>query len=166
MQEKYNKNHISLRIAAILFILTMFSFCINSGLYASYSTNSDTQDSARIAVFSVKPDESYTTAAIEFSEMAPGETIDYYFTVSSDSDVSLKCFVSLSTTENLPLSFTINDNIALDSNGESVEAVTLSPHQSGVTLKLTASWPSGENNIAYLSEIDAVRLTFTSVQVD
>lgn len=153
-----------LRVAAVLLVLTLFSLCISSGLYARYTTSAEAKDAARVAAFSVAPGETYTSAAIPFENMAPGENRIYSFTITSQSEVAVRCMATLSTTGNLPLTFTSGATLVLSDTP--VEIAALTPNQGEVTLNLKASWPADKNDLKYLYEIDAVRLTISAEQID
>lgn len=165
MKAKLN-NHIFLRIAVVLLIITLLSFCLNSGIFARYTSKDSSNDSAVVASFSVEPGESYTIPAIQFGNMAPGESQEYQFTLSSSSDVSVKCLVNLKATANLPLKYSVNGLDVVANDNISTEILTLAPHQGEVTVTLSILWNESDNQISYLSEIDAVRLTIIAEQVD
>lgn len=153
MRAKHAKGHISLRVALVLLVLTLLSFSVNAGLFARYTVTGASSDSARVAKFSVTLDETFTTPAIVFENMAPGESKSYSFAVESKSETAVRLIIeSASTTGNLPLKYSLSNAV-------------IAPNSTN-TVELTATWSGADNNLQYLGEIDAVRITIKAEQVD
>lgn len=160
------KRSIVLYVFIALMILTSLSFCINSGLYARFSTVKTVNSSARVASFTVSVGESYSVDKVLFDNISPGKNQSYTIEVVLNSEVAVRCLVRLSSTCNLPLAYSIN-GVNLEPNDATAKTVVeIEPNKGSVELKLIASWPLSANDLSYLGEIDAVQITITVEQID
>ncbi len=98
--KKQNKPHFSvwiMRIAATLGCLTIISAYLLSGVYAKFSTTASGSDSARVAKWDIqinaKPSQGLTFSGKMDAEMK--ESLSYGFSVSSNSEVSAKYYITV-----------------------------------------------------------------------
>ena len=123
-----------------------------------------------------------TEVAIDVSGICPGDSRTLLFSVSNDesgdiSDVIQSYTITLETTDNIPLTFSLSSGDAAGTDHALTPALTSEnnihvwtggalPHTTGTVhnYTLTVAWPSGESDPKYAKEVDAVRLTVDSVQ--
>lgn len=118
------------------------------------------------------------TLPINVTDMHPGESRAIAFTVKNAdngkiSEVAQSYAISVSSTGNLPLSFTLGSSESTDhaltqANGSSTWTGGLLPHTTETThaYTLTVSWPGGQNNPKYAKEVDAVTLRVDAQQAN
>lgn len=160
---KKNNRHSNwiLRLAGILFCLTLFSVHLTSGLYARYTTSASGSDSARVARFDIKQ----TGELMQLIELDvwPGFTSeDYTIVLENNSEVAVAYTVSVERlTENLPLTLTIDGESGLAASG-TMQANAVD----SVNYRLQIAWGSGGNDERLSYEIDAIRVTVRVEQID
>ena len=166
-------------IVVCLFVLCLTSVGITS---AKYIFQSHGNDSASVACFSPSL---ISENNIDISDIKkPGDSTEKTFKVQnfsgdSVSEVTMKYTISLKTTRNLPLCFTL-----LDADGNSLEVwdyngtngqrkykyecpLVFSPGTAqAYNYKLKAEWPAGQNGAQFAELTDAVYLSVIWEQVD
>ena len=94
------KLNIPMCLALILFVLTMISIHLTSGLYARYATVATASDSARVAKFAVSGALDRGDVTLTYAPDAAGA---YNMTVTNESEVTVEYSVSIVFgDENLP----------------------------------------------------------------
>ena len=98
---KKRKVNIPMCAAFILFVLTLISMHLTSGLYARYTVTGSGSDSARVAKFDVvvAPSENQTGANVDCAEETVGS---YSFTVTNRSEVAVRYSVKVKFTKKYP----------------------------------------------------------------
>ncbi len=152
MRKAKDNSNIALRVAVILLVLSVLAVCfMPGGLYARYISESSGGDEARVAKFSVSSvlHDGADKETISVS-LRPGESYSCEIRVTNESEVSVKCDISVKNeTENLPLV------LAVDKQGATGGGATLSDEYSPVVgdgdetaivaetyvYILTISWP-------------------------
>ncbi len=163
MRKTGYKPNWGLRIAALLLCLTMVSIHLMSGMYARYSTAVSDSDGARVAKFCVTANHNIQQMCLDLGHLQPGSVKAYRFTVSNGSEVAVQNRITLSGTQNLPLTFRLNGT-DIDIDGSFTDA-GLAPGTDG-SYTLTVSWDAEQTDAEYAGEIDALWLTVTSEQID
>ncbi len=169
MRKTEYKANWAFRIAAVFLCLTLITTHLLSGLYARYSTSASGSDGARVASFQVT-ESGVQTATISLDDMHPGSGKTYTFKVTNSSEVAVACLVSVTTTGNLPLTFSVAgpDGTAHDLKPGTPVAMAAISHGQTVEAQytLTVTWPAGQNDAKYAGLLDAVKLFVTAQQVD
>ncbi len=168
-QEYRAKRNIPIRVAALLFCLTLFSTYLVTGLFARYTTSVQSSDRARVAKFSIKGegDLSRTIAA----ELAPGEDTNVKLIIRNDSEVAVEYKIEVTNeTKNLPLSFRMEKEDDSDSTQYVSDTITYTDQQlpgSGTdTYMLRIRWQKGANDLALMGMVDHITVKVTAVQID
>lgn len=105
------------------------------------------------------------TSTILFSDMFPGDSKNWNFSITNDSEVSVRIVMKVESTKNLPLNYSVGGTSL--PIGKATQIYVFAPGSSNtVDFSLTASWPQSQNNVKYLYEADAVTITITAEQVD
>ncbi len=167
-QEYRAKRNIPIRVAAVLFCLTLFSTYLVTGLFARYTTSVQSSDQARVAKFSIKGegDLSKTIAA----ELVPDEDTEVNLIIHNDSEVAVEYKIEVtSETSNLPLSFRMvkegtSDSIR-DVNGTITHTDQQIPGRAG-TYILHIRWQKGTNDLALMGMVDHITVKVTAAQID
>lgn len=144
-------------IAAVLLCLTLISMYLTSGLFARYSTSAGDDDSARVAVFKVTNAVKYND--LEFVDnasfdIAPGYDAKYTVAVDNDSEVAVKCTISLvNESGNI-------ETLSFDGSKE----VTLAPGETG-SCDIAITFPA-TNAELYMGMSDVIKVTVVAEQID
>lgn len=164
--ERQKKRRIPLSV--YLGYLLIITLVVTGVTFSGYVTRTTGEDSARVAKFVVTAN-SVETQEIVFSDLIPGDTQTWEFTVDFDCEVAAQCKMLLTSTDNLPLKYTLTHD------GET-EDVTLSVlldiyqvaagYNGTQTFTLTATWDKDDNDIKYMGMADAVKLSITTEQID
>ncbi len=97
MQEKTKKSKYIMRIAIILLLLVLMTVYGMSGLYARYSTMLEGESGTRVAKWDIQinaePSEDMTFSGNMDDKMI--ESLSYGFSVSSNSEVSAKYYITV-----------------------------------------------------------------------
>lgn len=157
MGKKSTRPNWILRVAGVLFCLTLLSTHLTSGLYARYSTTWSGSASARVAKFEVTDTGTFTQDL--YLEYNPGANNNYTIVVENRSEVTVKCSVEVKRlSNNIPVDMTVTGSIT---------DVTFAPNDTtGKSMDLTLNWPSSKNDAAYSYEVDAFRVTVTAEQIN
>lgn len=182
-----NKAFTKSRIMGYMLLLTVASLCVAALSYARYSTKVSGAATAVVAAWG----SDYTTDTaniIDVSGLTPGSSLVYKFRVTNEKDgkvseVAQSYFVTVETTGNLPLTFTLSlenspsagsavavtdasrtlsfiNNKSVSDGGSLPPAVSVSHNYI-----LTVSWPQDQNGEKYAGEIDQVSLTVNAQQI-
>ncbi|MDD6060940.1 MAG: hypothetical protein PUB97_11295 [Ruminococcus sp.] len=172
-----------LGISAVLICLTLFSVYQLSGVFARFGIREQNGDAARTACFS--PSISMDSdAKVPLDITKPGDDAIIKFSVQNFSDervteTTTRYQITLKTTGNLPLDFTLSDgenNILVDNwkcngNGESVYKYQNTPTFTVETTEthqyiLKAKWDKSKNEAKFSGQTDAVYIAVEFIQVD
>lgn len=159
-------------LAAVLVILMAIAAVLMLNTYAKYIRMDDAQDNARVAKFEISDTGSmYTTSYALEVDPTQDAAIDDALTVTNNSEVDVRCYITVDSTANLPLIFEWTDesgNVSsapandaayfdLDSNGDS----------SVYDLKVTWDTTTDEKkSFIYRRQVDSLSLTVKFVQID
>lgn len=141
-------------------------------LYAKYMSSSDAQDEARVAEFNV--DISGTTLSdtehLTIKGLKPGDTIDHKIKITVSSEVAFKYTISIVTTDNLPLEFSIDSSVLNHDSNELVyeEEVTYTNGEKVIIKTLNISYVTDDASDNYMEsyEIDMIDIIVTVEQID
>lgn len=148
-------------IFGLLLACNMFAVGIT---LAGFVTSTEGGGVSGAASFNVSVGTS-NTYTIVFSDMFPGDTQDWNFSVTNDSEVSVRIIMKVESTKHLPLNYSVEGTSM--PIGKATQIYTFSPESSPTAnFTLQASWPQSQNDIKYLNEADAVTITITAEQVD
>jgi len=163
---KTNKN-IPIYAAAVMLCLTLLSSYVVSGVYASYATNSRTNENARVAKFSVEGD-GVLLRPIE-AKLSPGESLKETLNIHNNSEVTVEYTLTVSSaTNNLPLHFKVTKTGAsLEQEGNDITITNQQLPGSHVDqYELDIEWGAGDNDPAVMGMVDYIAVTVTAVQID
>lgn len=160
-----------LPLVAWLGYLLVVTFVVTGVTFSGYVTRTNGGDSARVAKFDVTegiPD-TYTT---ELQGMYPGSEETLEFTVKSESEVAVACYMILTTTQNLPVEYYITsgdvtETVVLE---EKTQFATLQPGTKDASFTLNVKWPNTVDSEwdaeTYMYLADAITLTLVTEQID
>lgn len=167
------------RIVSYLLYLSLVCTLIFGVTYARYSTEVTGGTSAQTAAVAL---DSSLDLTEDLKGMTPGDAKPIFFSVSNKKDstvseVAQEYTITLLTTGNLPLKFSIapSDNIANEQKYATVEdeqnkfwSGGLFPAGKEETHKytLTVTWPQDANDTKFMNEIDAISLCIDAHQVE
>ncbi len=168
------------RIVSYLLYLSLVCTLIFGVTYARYSTEVTGGASAQTAAVAL---DSSLDLASSLEGIKPGSTSEIKFEVSNQKDevvseVAQEYTVTLLTTGNLPLEFTLASAPGTAGSGESyvvkkeggnyIWSGGLFPAGKAETHKytLTVSWPKDANDAKLMNEIDAISLRIDAHQVE
>ncbi len=176
MKNKVSKNEKApRRISPLVWIgyLLVVTMVVTGVTFSGYVTRSSGGDTARVAKFQVT-EEISVTEATAFVGMYPGSEDTWPFEIENESEVALRCSITLSSTKNLPLVFSAvadGEEIPLLENTET-EFISLDPLANAEGLFLKAVWQKGDEEWdtaaaeKYMYEADAVTVTITTEQIN
>lgn len=153
--------------------LLVVTVVVTGVTFSGYVSRTSGGDTARVAKFQVTEEISVTETTAFFG-MYPGGEDSWPFEIQNESEVALRCSITLSSTDNLPLRFyvvTDEGEIPLSENTEA-EFISLSPLESAENLSLKAVWEKGDTEWdasaaeKYMHEADAVTVTIRTEQID
>lgn len=162
--KQQRRMNIPMCLAGILFCLTLISIHLTSGLYAKYTTQSSSEDTARVAKFEV------TETATSFSNnfeipMTPG-TLSKTITIENKSEVAIRYEITVENrTGNLPL------DIYVLRAQDTVESSTTNSWKSDIAVGETENitmqiqWEK-EGALAYMGMVDVLRISLEAEQID
>ena len=177
------KQHKMIKIAAVLLILVMYTTHLCSNLYARYITYSSSSDSARVAgsvlEFYLLEEGQLQTFELDLSQMVPGDQYKYdlvfcNYNEEVVSEVQMEYAITLKTTGNLPLAYTISpledsQDLFLQTSTNIYywyDGVMKASEKTIQKYTLTVSWDKSKNNPYYADEIDLVEVSLTASQQD
>ena len=183
-QTQRNLAHSSNRmlgIAAVLICLTLLSVYQLSGVFAKFGIREQNGDAARTACFSPSMD---SDAKVVLDITTPGDADIIKFSVQNFADervteTTTRYQITLKTTGNLPLDFTLSDGEnkiladewSCNGNGESVYEYQNAPVFSVQATEthqyiLKAKWDKSKNDAKFSGQTDAVYIAVEFIQVD
>lgn len=161
------KGNLLIRVAAVLFCLTLFSTYIVAGLLARYSTSTQSGDYARVAKFSIEG----SGKLLQALEVAifPGEEAPADLVITNNSEVAVEYTVTVTNeTNNLPLIFRMGK---ADSEPKPIGDGTAftdqqlpGSHTDKYTLYI--EWPAEKNDLSLMGMVDYITVTVTATQID
>jgi len=155
-------------LSVYLGYLLIVTLVVTGVTFSSYVTQTTGEDSARVAKFVVTAS-SVETEKIVFSDLIPGDTETWEFTIDFDCEVAAQCKMLLTSTNNLPLEYTLTHNGTLTdvTLGTPLDIYQVAAGYTGTqTFTLTAKWDKNNNNIKFMGMADAVTLSITTEQID
>lgn len=161
------KRNIPLRVAALLFYLTLCTTYLVSGLFARYTASSQSGDQARVAKFSIRGGDALSQTIQ--ADVTPGPSTDVSLVIFNESEVAVEYTVEVAqVTNNLPLSLSLaNQDGApiLTQNGTQFTARQLpGNHTDKYSLKI--EWTNTGNDLALMGMVDHITVTVTATQID
>lgn len=112
MTENRKPHMIVLRLAAVLLVLVMLSTSMVAGRYARYVTTATASDSARVAKYDI----SVASPSPNSLTMSQDASVEYNFTVTSNSEVSVEYDLIITLPTALPSGVTVT----LTGNGKNI----------------------------------------------
>ena len=181
VKQTNQKRNIPMCLAALLLCLTMVSLYLVSGLFAKYTTESDSSDSARVAAFVFDVNDT-TNHFFDVSTVnAPGKQAVFRFSITNKngsvvSEVAEQYQISAAIHGSLPLTVTITDASNAEvitfheptSDQDTSSVMAFQAGQPGTHVyTLTVSWPEGEKNLQYANAgLSEIELRISAWQVD
>ncbi len=175
------KRNIPIRVAAVLFCLTLLSTYLVTGLFARYTSSAESSDHARVAKFSIRgglKDGAVLSQSIEAS-LAPGGTQPATIIIENNSEVAVEYTITVKNeTNNLPLSFRMEKGGSspdVTRDGATFTAQQLpGDHTDKYTLYIEWPKPEGdgkeqenrEKELSRMGMVDHITVTVTAAQID
>ncbi len=158
-----------LPVSALIAYL-LIAVVLTSGVTLSrYATSISGSDGARVAEFDVASN-GIQEATIQLGDMKPGDVKTYSFTVTNSSEVAVQWSITLTSTENLPLTYELTlagGSATALTPGTPVEMSISPPNDNAAkSYTLTVTWPSSVRDAKYSGLVDAVKLIVIAEQVD
>ena len=181
VKQTNQKRNIPIRLAALLLCLTMISLYLVSGLFAKYTTESDSSDSARVAAFVFDVNDEANHFIDVSTVNAPGKQAVFQFSITNEngfvvSEVAEQYKISVAVHGSLPFVVTISDAtdaevITLNSPISDQGSSGVMAFQAGQTgthvYTLTVSWPESEKDLCYANAgLSEIELRISAWQVD
>lgn len=167
VRESSSKGNIFIRIAAVMFCLTLFSTYFVTGLFARYSTSGQSGGYARAAKFSIEG--SCTLSQGIEADCIPGSTKMVDLTIENNSEVAVEYTVEVANeTKNLPLRFRMGAGgpaVTENANGFSFTNQEI-PGSHTDTYTLCIDWKAADNDPDYMGKVDYITVTVTATQID
>lgn len=179
-----NRVNIPMLIACIALCLVMITTHFMSGMLAKFVVTATASDNARVAKFVFDIDDGATQSIpFDFDDFkTPGaqKKVDIEVTnarASVLSEVDVQYYIEINSKGNLPLTFTLEKNNASSSGtyasglssggGRTSTWGTMKANESAThSYTLTITWTASEKDPAYADEIDLIKMTIRSEQVD
>ena len=169
---KTGNNHLLIRIILILILLVTLSVILLDGVLAKYIRGDRSQDSARVAVFRVTDsgellETQYALSLDPISETTVNNAVEFV----NDSEVSVRCILTMNSSANLPLIFEWDDGTT-QKQGKSGDEVSFDynvNHDSPVSYDLTVRWDDTDEqnkSFMYNKQVDKITLTMRCEQID
>lgn len=171
-QNRTPKN-IPIRVAAVLFCLTLLSVYLVTGLFARYSTTAQSSDQARVAAFSIQGGGALSKTIK--AEVAPNGSGTVTLAIHNKSEVAVEYTIVVDNeTNNLPLKFALTKtdatsttpNPVANENSTTFTAQQI-PGDHTDKYTLTINWPKETtDDLALMGMVDHVTVTVTATQID
>ena len=168
---KLELHTIVLRLAAVLLSLVLITTSMVSGRYARYVTSATGSDSARVAKFMVtqqsitRGETEDLTKTIPMPLILPGESHTVNIAIAHDAEVAVNNIIEVSSTNNLPLQFSVSDRSSQQVLGNPASEY-FAPGKHTKEYTVTISWPDTTNAQAYIGMVDLLTIKVTTQQVD
>lgn len=161
------KVNIPVRIAAVLFCLTLFSTYLVGGLFARYTASGQSGDEARVAKFSIEGSGTLSQSIVQ--DFKPGDSEELTFTITNNSEVAVEYTVTAAIeTKNLPLSMSMKKGDATVAGATHTETQLPGSHTNTYTLHI--EWNKDAANAKdpdmYMGRVDYISIKVTAVQID
>ncbi len=175
LRESRIKRNIPICVAAVLLCLTLFSAYLVTSLFARYTTSAQSSDQARVAKFSIKGGDKFSTPIT--ADLIPGEYKKVYLDIKNDSEVAVEYTLEVTNeTQNLPLSFRM---VKDDGSSELPDVHTSGDYITYTEQKLPGShtdeymlvidWLASEDEDRdpnMIGMVDHIKVTVTAAQTD
>lgn len=146
----------------LLFLLTMITTSMTSGLYARYTTAASGEDSARVAAFSIQS-EGELSQSFSLS-LLPGGDTSKAIEITYSGEVAVRYVLTVESTGNLPLTFSIDGQTAAKQSNQITVKLSPGTHTKEHTLRI--AWPIDENGYGYSTEMDLITVRVECEQID
>lgn len=172
----------SMRVAAFLLVAALATACVVGGTLARYTAGDTSSDSARVAIFGhsefINMETDWTAGLV------PGITRTYDLAVTNGDDdrtseVAQRYSIVLTTSGNLPLTYTLAPADGSAVLGSFTESATTATHtfssdsmafaasqQSSHEYKLTVNWPAEKNDASLAGVPDFIQIDIDVEQID
>ncbi len=176
------KRNIPIRVAAVLFCLTLLSTYLVTGLFARYTSSAEGGDHARVAKFSIQGKLTQDGATFKQSieaGLAPGDSNPATILIENNSEVAVEYTITVKNeTNNLPLSFRMEKGSSspdVTRDGATFTAQQLpGDHTDKYTLYIEWPKPEGdgkeqenrEKELSRMGMVDHITVTVTAAQID
>lgn len=170
-KRKFDFHIFVMRLAAVLLSLVMLTTGVVSGRYARYVTSATGSDSARVAKFTVtqqsitRGETEDLTETIPMPLILPGESHTVNIAIAHDAEVAVNNIIEVSSTNNLPLQFSVSDRSSQQVLGNPASEY-FAPGIHTKEYTVTISWPDTTNAQAYIGMVDLLTIKVTTQQVD
>jgi len=167
--KKQIQKNIPIRVAALLFCMTLLSTYFVAGLFARYTTSAQSSDHARVATFSISGGEYLSETVTIEANLFPDNGKDVNLVIQNDSEVAVEYKIEVTNvTNNLPLSFSMEKKGSspdITGNGTTFTAQQIpGNHIDSYTLKI--KWPTDDGNLALMGMVDYITVTVMATQID
>ena len=137
--------------------------------YAKYIMTDNSDDTARTAKFIIEDNGSMYTQAFAL-EVDPTETasVDDALSVVNNSEVDVRCLITVDSTANLPLIFKWTDEDGNTSSAPANEAASFDLDTNGdsAVYDLEVTWDESDKSFIYRRQVDSLKLTVRFEQID
>ena len=169
MKKKIEINKIIKPVLLVLFFLVIISSYMTGGFYAKYATTSSGSDSARVAKFDIKIDDTqgkFVSENFVISDFVPGKSETRKLQITNSSEVAVKYTLTVKTTGNLPLNIKVED-VSLNSSNELVYMGNIAIGGSPVELEMLIEFENkDEDNYLLSYELDKIDIILSVEQID
>jgi hypothetical protein len=170
---KKHRGNVTLRVAAVLLVLVVWSMYFVSGMYARYSTGGVGTNGAKVAKFSINVTDTGSYSQQIAAKIKPGESQASQIKITNNSEVTVQYEIKVTSTNNIKaLKYTLNNESTDAQSGKEI-TFTTSKQPSGKdnNVLLNIWWDkytgTGKDpNLAYIGMVDYIIITVTAVQVD
>ena len=120
MEKKDNLNTAIMRIFAVLLCLTLVSLWLLTNMFARYTTQVSSEDSARVAAYVFSLEDGTGSQILDLKNIKkPGDTQTYTFTVQNQrgntvSEVAQKYSIKLEVNGSMPITCEVKEDAASD----------------------------------------------------
>lgn len=161
--------NLPIRVAAVLFCLTLLSTYLVTGLFARYAVTAQINEQARVAAFSITGGGALEQTKGITATVSPGEAEIVNLIIDNKSEVAVEYQVEVThVTKNLPLSLEVKKDGASLATGK--DKITFKDQQVPGTHKdnyeLHIQWEAGSGDLALTGMVDYIAVTVTATQID
>lgn len=169
MKNRIRKNNLAKAVQIFLFT-TVIVTCITFSKYKTTVTGS-------AGVIIGSPKITTTVEEVILSDLKPGESKKYYFTISNydeqkETDIEMLYTIEIQTGKYLPLNFElrkVENGITVEENlltGNLSKTINLGKDKIDNKYELTVIWNESEKNYQFSEEIDYVKILLNSYQAE
>lgn len=163
--------NLPIRVAAVLFCLTLLSTYLVTGLFARYAVTAQSSEQARVAAFSITGAEALDQTKTIKATVSPGETTEVKLIINNNSEVAVEYEIEvINDTENLPLSLELKEGNTSLATATGKDKITFKDqkapgnHKDEYNLKI--KWEAGMGDVARMGMVDYIAVTVTATQID